>query len=158
MNTGWDIRYFTSTSCERPPSLIYDIPRHRIIFSRVSPCYLTPKACMITKRISFLSCIEASIFYVQMWIHIFPVWPPPFSILRDIGVCYHWQRPPWVHPAKHLVHNVILLSHITYIGLFTMCYHIAYFRWISPVKIAIMTSCLLRSRDVKVMKSMMSCR
>jgi len=43
-------------------------------------------------------------------------------------------------------------------GLFTMCYHIAYFRWFSPIKVANMTSCLLRSRDVKVMKSMLFCR
>jgi len=29
---------------------------------------------------------------------------------------------------------------------------------ISPIKVANMTSCLLRSRDVKIMKSMLSCR
>jgi len=34
---------------------------------------------------------------------------------------------------------------------------IVYFRRISPIKVANMTSCLLRSREAKVMKSMLSC-
>jgi len=75
--------------------------------------------------------------------------------MSDIDVCCHWQRLPWVHSTKNLTYNVIL-SLIS--GLFTTCYHIAYFRWISPIKIANMTSRLLRSRDVKVMNSMLSCR
>jgi len=32
----------------------------------------------------------------------------------DFGVCYHWQRPPWVHPTQNLTYNVILFSNITY--------------------------------------------
>jgi len=81
-----------------------------------------------------------------------------FEFLSNIGVCYHWQRPPWVHPTKNLAYNVILFSHITYsIGLFTTCYHMVYFTWISLIKVANMTSCLLRSRNAKVMKSMLSC-
>jgi len=35
---------------------------------------------------------------------------------------------------------------------------IAYFRWISPIKVANMMSCLLKSRNAKVMKLMLSCR
>jgi len=80
------------------------------------------------------------------------------EFLSDIGVCYLWKRPPWVHPTKSW-HTTLFYSAISRIsGLFTTCYNIAYFRWISPIKVANMTSCLLRSRDVKAMKSMLSCR
>jgi len=81
------------------------------------------------------------------------------EILSDIDVCYHWQRLPWVHLTKNLTYNVILFSHITYIRVvYCVLPYIAYFRWISTIKVANMTSCLLRSRDVKVMKLMLSCR
>jgi len=56
-------------------------------------------------------------------------------------------------------HTTLFYSAISRIsGLFTTCYHIAYFRWISPIKVVYMTSCLLRSRDDKVMKLMLSWR
>jgi len=56
-------------------------------------------------------------------------------------------------------HTTLFYSAISRIsGLFFTCYHIAYFRGSSPIKVANMTLCLLRSRDVKVMKSMLSCR
>jgi len=45
-----------------------------------------------------------------------------------------------------------------YQGCLLYCHHIDYFRWISPIKVTNMTSCLLRSRDVKVTKSMLSFR
>jgi len=36
------------------------------------------------------------------------------EFLSDIGVCYHWQSPPWDPPTKNLTYNVILFSHITH--------------------------------------------
>jgi len=36
-----------------------------------------PKNMGIAVGILLLSCIEAQIFYVRLWIHVFPVWPPP---------------------------------------------------------------------------------
>jgi len=56
-------------------------------------------------------------------------------------------------------HTTLFYSAISRISrLFTTCYHIACSRWISTIEVANMTSCLLRSRDVKVMKLMLSCR
>jgi len=60
---------------------------------------------------------------------------------------------------QNLIDNVILFSHITYIMVvYYTCYHIAYFGWLSPIKVATLTSCLLRSRDAMVIKLMLSCR
>jgi len=36
-----------------------------------------PKNMDIAVGISLLSCLEAQIFHVRMWIHVFPIWPPP---------------------------------------------------------------------------------
>jgi len=91
-----------------------------------------------------------------MWIHVFPVWPPPSWISEWYGrVLPLAIETSLSSPNK----KPDFFSHITY-GLFTtdVLPYIAYFRWISQIKVANMTSCLLRSRDVKVMKLMLSCR
>jgi len=78
---------------------------------------------------------------------------------RVISTCVTIDKDFLEFTQQTTWHTTLFYSAISRIsGLFTKCYHIAYFRWISPIKVANMTSCLLRLRDVKVMKLMLSCR
>jgi len=79
----------------------------------------------------------------------------------SIETSFRWVAGPRkCGSSRCLLHayNVILFTHITHIRVVYYVLPYYFFRWISPIKIANMTSCLLRSRDVKVMKSMLSCR
>jgi len=94
-----------------------------------------------------------------MWINVFPVWPPPSWISEWYRRVLPLTKDFLEFTQQKTWHTTLFYLAISRIsGLFATCYHIAYFRWISPIKIANMTSCLLRSRDVKVMKSMLACR
>jgi len=137
---------------------IFDLRHTQTYIATSLSVLLTPKNVGITVGISLLSCIEASIFHVRMWIHVFLVWPPPSLLCEWYQRMLPLTKTSLSSPNTNLTHKVIYSAISRISGLFTTCYYIAYFRWMSPIKVANMTSYLLRSRDVKVMKSMLSCR
>jgi len=54
---------------------IFDI--RQIQTSDSIPTSLSVLPMGITVGIVLISCIEAEIFHVRLWINVFPVWPPP---------------------------------------------------------------------------------
>jgi len=73
MFTSWDIRNFLSTSGQWPPSLLYDIPRHRtaLIFSTV--CFMALKT-----RYYLWNCV--AMLYISWY-----------------SVITHFQPPSWIY-------------------------------------------------------------
>jgi len=82
------------------------------------------------------------------------------EFLSDIGVCYHMTKTSLRSPNKNIIYNVILFSHITHTSVvsYVLPYLLLILDEFHQSKYAYMTSCLLRSRDAIVVKSMLSCR
>jgi len=84
MFTSWDIRNFLSTSGQWPPSLLYDIPRHRTASLYLLPVYGTENElfyylwnCVAVMYIGcrHLKFLTSGFIWECYWQHHWKVWP-----------------------------------------------------------------------------------
>jgi len=104
MSTGWDIRYFISTSGQWPPSLIYDIHRHRTVFPKGFPCHLTPKHgysrwnfVAIMYRSLDIPCTNVDTCISGLTATILNFWVISACVTIDKDLLEFTQQKPYIH-------------------------------------------------------------
>jgi len=80
------------------------------------------------------------------------------EFIGDIGVCFHWQDLLEFTQQKPNIQRYFIQLYQVYQGCLLRSTILLVVDEFRQSKLLIMMSCLLKSRDAKVMKSMLSCR
>jgi len=141
---------------------IFDLRHTQTAVSIPTSLYVlsNPKNMGIAVGISLQLCLEALIFHVRMWIHAFPVWPPPSRISEWYRRVLPLTKTSSSSPnTKPNTQRYFIQPYHAYQGCLLRATIMLILDEFHQSKLLIWRhACLLRSRDVKVMKSMLSCR